>query len=380
MPRTVAATRSTCSSSIRKLPIKRKAESRSDSGTWYTIDDRRGMAPHEFGHLIGLADEYNRTEEHYVDVTGEEPASATPSGTAASAKTAADNIKAEVPLTDTPAAPVAAADDKRWGANLAAVVHKELGSVQGGFSRLVAQQYTKKNGSDAYLDIQAAFVAKGVTGFQENQSAGCHPVPLLEQRPDGHDGPPSRTRGRAARPRTTTRSSRATCSRSSTSSRASGDCRPAPPTCGSPNADDHPVLALGLGSVRHSRWTTRTSRAPRSASGPVVGRFQRELTAAEADAIARGVTAAQSATSPTTDGPTRRPTATEHLLAGDSIDLVYPVTDDPPDGCGRTRHRPAHARRRPVRLTTGRDRARRGRPAVPGDACGTRAANRSPCG
>jgi peptidoglycan hydrolase-like protein with peptidoglycan-binding domain len=159
----------------RSLPKAQRANSRSNSGTWYTIDPRRGMAPHEFGHLIGLADEYNRVEEHYVDVTGEEPGVGTPSGTAAKAKTVADNIKAQLPLADTPPAPVAAVDDPRWGAKLAAAVTTALGSTQGGFSRLVSQQYQKSYANTVYSDIQAAFVAKGVTGFQNNQSDAVTP-------------------------------------------------------------------------------------------------------------------------------------------------------------------------------------------------------------
>ena len=157
------------------VPKAQRANSRSNSSNWYTIDPRRGMAPHEFGHLIGLADEYNRVEEHYVDVTGEEPAVGTPSGTAATAKTIADNIKAQIPLADAPPAPVAAANDNRWGAKLAAVVTGGLGSTQGGFSRLVAQQYQKSYGATVYADIQAAFLAKGVSGFQNNMSDAVTP-------------------------------------------------------------------------------------------------------------------------------------------------------------------------------------------------------------
>ncbi|TDU83401.1 peptidoglycan hydrolase-like protein with peptidoglycan-binding domain [Kribbella voronezhensis] len=151
------------------LPKKQRGDSRSNSGTWYTIDPRRSMAPHEFGHLIGLADEYNRTEDHYVATTGEEPDVADPAGVAADGTKLATNIKANLPLTDVLAAPIAASDDKRWGAKLAAVVNGALGEKQGGFSRFVAQQYAKANaGASVYNDIQAAFNAKAVTGFQEN--------------------------------------------------------------------------------------------------------------------------------------------------------------------------------------------------------------------
>jgi hypothetical protein len=81
----------------------------------------------------------------------------------------ATNIKANLPLTDVLAAPIAASDDKRWGAKLAGLVNGALGEKQGGFSRFVAQQYSKANaGASVYNDIQAAFNAKTVTGFQEN--------------------------------------------------------------------------------------------------------------------------------------------------------------------------------------------------------------------
>ena len=158
-----------------KLPKKDRALSRSDSGTWYTIDSRRSMAPHEFGHLIGLADEYNRTEEHYLGVTGEEPAVGDPTGASADATKLAADIKAKLPLDDKIAAP-AATDDPGWGANLAAVITPKLGTKQGGFSRLVAQNYTAVTaGGAAYTDIQKAFSDKGVTGFQANLSACVTP-------------------------------------------------------------------------------------------------------------------------------------------------------------------------------------------------------------
>jgi peptidoglycan hydrolase-like protein with peptidoglycan-binding domain len=148
-----------------------RASSRSNSSTWYTIDPRRSMAPHEFGHLIGLADEYNRTEEHYVAVTGEEPGVGNVVGKAADATKLAADIKTNLPLNDviTPPPPVAAKNDDRWGANLAAVITAKLGGQQGGFSRFVAQEYAKANaGASVYADIQAAFNAKGVTGFVRN--------------------------------------------------------------------------------------------------------------------------------------------------------------------------------------------------------------------
>jgi peptidoglycan hydrolase-like protein with peptidoglycan-binding domain len=158
------------------LPKADRPNSRSDSGTWYTIDTDRSMAPHEFGHLVGLADEYNRTEEHYLKVTGEEPSVGDPAGDPAKATKLAADIKARLPLDDKLKAPIAANDDPRWGAKLAGVITPVLGSKQGGFSRFVAQEYARANaGASVYADIQSAFNAVNVTGFHANFGASVTP-------------------------------------------------------------------------------------------------------------------------------------------------------------------------------------------------------------
>ena len=124
---------------------------------------------------ISVGMHYNRTEEHYLDVTGEEPAVGDPTGASADATKLAADIKAKLPLDDKIAAP-AATDDPGWGVNLAAVITPKLGTKQGGFSRLVAQNYTAVTaGGAAYTDIQKAFSDKGVTGFQANLSACVTP-------------------------------------------------------------------------------------------------------------------------------------------------------------------------------------------------------------
>ena len=184
------------------LKKKDRALSRSDAGTWYTIDTRRGLAPHEFGHLMGLADEYNRDEGQYTAVTGEEPAVGDTTGDPAVAKTLATSIRAELPLTDT-AKPALTNGADAWGTKLAAVVSPALGEKQGGFSRLVRQEYEKANGSILTADIMAAFTAVGVTGFQENRRlaitpflysnrslmGGMETVPNVPAPPGGHEHP-----------------------------------------------------------------------------------------------------------------------------------------------------------------------------------------------
>lgn len=52
-----------------------------DAANWWPRDpDQEGTAQHEFGHMIGLEDEYSRTKADYIRITGEEPTSQ-PSGT-----------------------------------------------------------------------------------------------------------------------------------------------------------------------------------------------------------------------------------------------------------------------------------------------------------
>ena len=58
------------------VPGTYAAPDRAYSNLWYPVM-RPTIAPHEFGHLIGLPDEYERTAEDYKSVTGEEiPATA----------------------------------------------------------------------------------------------------------------------------------------------------------------------------------------------------------------------------------------------------------------------------------------------------------------
>lgn len=54
-------------------PTADNASGRSDAANWFATDTSAGLAPHEFGHLIGLPDEYSRREEHFVRTTGTEP-------------------------------------------------------------------------------------------------------------------------------------------------------------------------------------------------------------------------------------------------------------------------------------------------------------------
>jgi peptidoglycan hydrolase-like protein with peptidoglycan-binding domain len=143
-----------------------KDGARSDSANWHTGDHRRGLAPHEFGHLIGLADEYNRDEGQYLAATGEEvPVGQVGGIKDADADAIAKRIKAQIPITDKGA---------QTGLALSTAVTHDL-NAQGGDSRLVAQHYAALYGSSITADIPAAFRAKGITGFNDHLSDAITP-------------------------------------------------------------------------------------------------------------------------------------------------------------------------------------------------------------
>ncbi len=59
---------------------------RADAENWYVDDpDGANTAAHEFGHMIGLEDEYQRDERDYRRLTGEEPPEGETAGTGADA-------------------------------------------------------------------------------------------------------------------------------------------------------------------------------------------------------------------------------------------------------------------------------------------------------
>ncbi|MDQ1397873.1 MAG: hypothetical protein QOG64_3132 [Acidimicrobiaceae bacterium] len=135
-------------------PTMANPNPRSDAANWYVNDTRRGVAPHEFGHLIGLEDEYNRPEEQYVSATGQEPqAGEMTSASGRTAQEVSDDIHAAITAN-------AAAAPEDLARAIAAVVRGH-GLTQGGFSRLVAQIYE----SDHTL--------RGVTGFARYLALVC---------------------------------------------------------------------------------------------------------------------------------------------------------------------------------------------------------------
>ena len=134
---------------------------------------RKGLAPHEFGHLIGLQDEYNKAPEAYTVATGEQPLFG--------------ELDAPTNKKGDPIDPAAIATLMRHavegnpatrGARARAVVEK-LGLKQGGFAQRVALAYEKANAGkllrEDWKDGVGYVVVKDSAGSMGNDLAARIP-------------------------------------------------------------------------------------------------------------------------------------------------------------------------------------------------------------
>jgi hypothetical protein len=122
-------------------------DDRANAGKWYPVMPP-STAPHEFGHLIGLPDEYQRTREDFEEITGETRTG--PENT--SGKTneeIADELHDALSL-DTPAARAPAATTALQGCGLIAGGTPQ----QGDFAQAVRTAYDDAYG-DLLEDLQA---------------------------------------------------------------------------------------------------------------------------------------------------------------------------------------------------------------------------------
>lgn len=115
---------------------------RSNAGQWYSEDpDSNDTACHEFGHMVGLEDEYQRAHADYTRLTGEEPDSGATTGDADPADIARE-------LHD--ALGVAVEADRVTAAKGVITSH---GLVQGDFAQQVAAAYQTAFGAEIVQDI-----------------------------------------------------------------------------------------------------------------------------------------------------------------------------------------------------------------------------------
>lgn len=124
---------------VRLLP----GNGRSDAANWYLGDpDIDNTAAHEFGHMIGLEDEYQRTHRDYRRLTGEEPEPGELDNVA-DPEEVADAMWSALHTNSPAAARVAPANE----------VIANYGLHQGIYAELVGQVYQTKYGVDIVTDI-----------------------------------------------------------------------------------------------------------------------------------------------------------------------------------------------------------------------------------
>lgn len=109
---------------------------RSNSGNWNVQDPDIGLAPHEFGHLIGLQDEYRNGTDIYRATTGEEGVVGEVTGDADPAVIAGDLWTA---LNSSP---------KKDRAKKARKIISDHKLVQGAFAQRVAEAYELAHAAD----------------------------------------------------------------------------------------------------------------------------------------------------------------------------------------------------------------------------------------
>jgi len=147
---------------------------RSNSAEWYVTDKDRGLAPHEFGHLIGLEDEYNRPEEEAVAVSGYEPTlGSLRSATGKTPKQIATELNAVVTAT-------AAKKPAKRIAKLAAKVTQH-GLMPGAFARAVEQEYKAAYGFGGAPNLSNFFGTIAGPGFHDDLSIAAAPFVVSNQ-------------------------------------------------------------------------------------------------------------------------------------------------------------------------------------------------------
>lgn len=121
---------------------------RSDAATWYAgAPNANDVAAHEFGHMVGLEDEYQRTHRDYKRLTGREPARGATTNARSSRRVAAQ-LRAAL-LVANQATRITRANN----------VITSNGLVQGNFAQRVATAYRSAHSINVVDDIVARIPA-----------------------------------------------------------------------------------------------------------------------------------------------------------------------------------------------------------------------------
>jgi hypothetical protein len=123
-------------------------EGRANAGEWFLGDtDEANTIAHEFGHLVGLQDEYQLTAADYERTTGSvAPVGQLESALGTSSAAVAKQFKKAMAEGD---------DNAAHGTACKAVVDAH-GLLQGAFSQQIAMNYKVSEGTDFVTDLLAA--------------------------------------------------------------------------------------------------------------------------------------------------------------------------------------------------------------------------------
>ncbi|MBL8055705.1 MAG: peptidoglycan-binding protein [Anaerolineales bacterium] len=133
---------------------------RANAAQWFLTDpDEANTIPHEFGHMVGLQDEYQLTAADYERTTGHiAPVGELTGTTGASATSLARQLNTAV----------TGPDPTQYGADAHRVV-RDNGIRQGAFAQQIATSYQRQFGQDivTHMAAQIPDATPGTPGFDE---------------------------------------------------------------------------------------------------------------------------------------------------------------------------------------------------------------------
>lgn len=127
---------------------------RSNESEWYLGDpEPEFLAAHEFGHMIGLEDEYQRRHNDYVAVTGEQPPGST-AGSPFDPRLVAEELFFAVRTTSPPPATTEEQNFARRAAVWTVVQDRQV-YEPGSYARAINDSYRDRVGRDLAADLLA---------------------------------------------------------------------------------------------------------------------------------------------------------------------------------------------------------------------------------
>ncbi len=139
---------------------------RSNAGNYHTGDTRTSLAPHEFGHLIGLQDEYNTGPEQYTIITGDQP----PIGTLDAPVVGGSPVPPETIAAEIRTAVTSSPAGQR-GAKAQQVVATKYSLAQGAFAQRVGVAYEQANAGNMMRETNGVVAVDAAAHIEDDIAA-----------------------------------------------------------------------------------------------------------------------------------------------------------------------------------------------------------------